>query len=165
MQYQKFFLKLIIGSHLCCNYREIASVAAEHEELTKYAHEYSIELLKNLEEKKKKLFKDNTCVNQTSEGHDVVLDEMPKASGVKRKATVGRPRGSGSRCSRFKGVLEGKKHISQAESYVSTYPVRKSPAKNQIFFFQVIVFDIFDEWIKQECMFCYIFFSFIANFF
>ena len=96
-------------SHLCRNYREIASVVAEHEELTKYAHEHSIELLKNLEEKKKTLLKDNTCGKEnTSEGHDDVLGEMPKACGVKRKDTVGRPRGSGG-YGRFKGVLEGKK--------------------------------------------------------
>jgi hypothetical protein len=53
-------------NHLCCNYREMTSVATEHEELTKYAHEYSIELLKHLEGKNKKLFKNNTCVNKTS---------------------------------------------------------------------------------------------------
>jgi hypothetical protein len=59
---------------------------------------------------------------------------MPKASGVKRKAIVGRPRGSGSRYGRFKGVLEGKMHISQAESYTSTSLIRKPPTKNQISF-------------------------------
>jgi zinc finger SWIM domain-containing protein 3 len=124
-------------SHLCRNYREIASVAAEHEELTKYAHEYSIELLKNLEEKKKRLLKDK-CLNQTSEHHDVVLGELPKACGVKRKATVGRPRGSGSGYGRYKGVLEGIKPIAQVESYASISPVRKVPAKKQLSF-QVMV--------------------------
>ncbi|KAK9931764.1 hypothetical protein M0R45_019028 [Rubus argutus] len=99
-------------------YEYLVSYRAEHEELTKYAHEYSIELLKNLEEKKKKLLKDK-CLNQTSEHHDVVLGELPKACGVKRKATVRRPRGSGAGYGRYKGVLEGIKPISQVESYAS----------------------------------------------
>ncbi|KAK9913032.1 hypothetical protein M0R45_036858 [Rubus argutus] len=121
-------------SHLCRNYREIASVAAEHEELTKYAHEHSIELLKNLEEKKKKLLKENTCGKEnTSEGHDDVLGEMSKACGVKRKAVVGRPRGSGG-YGRFKGILEGKKNIVRAKSYASTSPIREAQAKRQISF-------------------------------
>ncbi|KAK1566860.1 hypothetical protein Q3G72_004968 [Acer saccharum] len=54
--------------HLCRNFREISSFAAEHEELTAYAHECSVELLKSLEQMKKNLCLDSTCVNQSSQG-------------------------------------------------------------------------------------------------
>ncbi|KAK3224774.1 hypothetical protein Dsin_004636 [Dipteronia sinensis] len=48
--------------HLCRNFREISSFAAKHEDLTAYAHECSIELLKSLEQMKKSLCLDSTCV-------------------------------------------------------------------------------------------------------
>ncbi|KAK2640944.1 hypothetical protein Ddye_022707 [Dipteronia dyeriana] len=54
--------------HLCRNFREISSFAAEHEELTTYAHECSVKLLKRLEEMKKNLCLDSTCVNKSSHG-------------------------------------------------------------------------------------------------
>ncbi|XP_061998835.1 protein FAR1-RELATED SEQUENCE 5-like [Rosa rugosa] len=82
-------LKQSIGkrySHLCRNYREIASFASEHEELTRYANEYAIELLKNLEEKKKKLLKEDAWVIQTSDV-GALEGEVSNARGVKRKAT------------------------------------------------------------------------------
>ncbi|KAM5576773.1 protein FAR1-RELATED SEQUENCE 5-like [Rosa sericea] len=123
-------LKQSIGkrySHLCRNYREIASFAAEHEELTTYADEYAIELLKNLEEKKKKLLKEDAWVIQTSDV-GALEGEVSNARGVKRKATVGRPRG---RHGRFKGVLEGK---NCKATFKSSTSVASKAAKKQLSF-------------------------------
>ena len=101
--------------HLCRNFREISSFTAEHEELIAYAHECSVELLKSLEQMKKNLCLDSTCVNQSSQGQ-ALFDgnceneqismkmlqniEITKPRGIKTKPIVGRP------CSRLKGVLE-----------------------------------------------------------
>jgi len=44
-------------SHICRTFREIASVTADHIELTLCANEEAIKLLKKLEEKIKRAFK------------------------------------------------------------------------------------------------------------
>ncbi|XP_024178689.1 protein FAR1-RELATED SEQUENCE 5-like [Rosa chinensis] len=109
-------LKQSIGkrySHLCRNYREIASFASEHEEQI---------------EKKKKLLKEDAWVIQTSDV-GALEGEVSNARGVKRKATVGRPRG---RHGRFKGVLEGKS--CKATSKASTSLASKAAAKKQLSF-------------------------------
>ncbi|XP_010495230.1 PREDICTED: protein FAR1-RELATED SEQUENCE 5-like [Camelina sativa] len=82
-------------SHLCRNFREIASVAAEHVELTMCANETACQLLKKLEEKKKELVKANAWMLSTSHVEPVEGEEDEKisnVSGIKRKATVGRPK-------------------------------------------------------------------------
>lgn len=109
--------------HLCRNFREIASCAAEHEELFAYAHERLIELLRDLENMKKKLCSGHVSVHQNSQGEtpfggsDQFERLAPpnnfvptKVSGVKRKATVGRPRG------RIKNVLERQRRVSTTNS-------------------------------------------------
>ncbi|KAG7588528.1 Zinc finger PMZ-type, partial [Arabidopsis suecica] len=82
-------------SHLCRNFREIASLAAEHVELTMCANEAASQLLKKLEEKKKELVKANAWMLPTSNvehGEREEEDEVLNARGIKRKATVGRPK-------------------------------------------------------------------------
>ncbi|CAL8993719.1 unnamed protein product [Prunus brigantina] len=74
-------------NHLCRNFCEIASFAAEHEKLTEYVDQSSIEMLKSLKEIKTNLFGGNQ--------HDRVVEQTnsatPIVTGVKRKATVGCP--------------------------------------------------------------------------
>ncbi|KAM1595319.1 hypothetical protein PS2_001580 [Malus domestica] len=119
-------------SHLRCNFREIASLAAEHDKLTEYAHHRSIEMLKGLEEIKKSLGeKDCTSgvqnlkgkVDSTGKEHVEIMVEPNNCEtivcGVKRKATVGRP------CGRLKNPLEQKKSKSTSKS-------KKTPARRQI---------------------------------
>lgn len=115
--------------HLCRNFREISSFAAEHEELTAYAHECSVELLKSLEQMKKNLCLDSTCVNQSSQGQALFdgncgneqiamktlqNNEITKPRGIKTKPTVGCPR------SRLKGVLERRKLQTKAAKTKTT---------------------------------------------
>jgi zinc finger SWIM domain-containing protein 3 len=99
--------------HLCRNFREVASVAAEDEKLTLYAHQRSIELLTDLERMKKEILINKKCVDEISECEDSLSesehDELPEARGVKRKATVGRPR-----LGRIKGIGEKFKKITPA---------------------------------------------------
>ncbi|KAK9289759.1 hypothetical protein L1049_007918 [Liquidambar formosana] len=56
--------------HLCHNFHEIASCAAEHEKLSAYAHERSVELLRDFEEMKKKLCFENVRVQKNSQGSE-----------------------------------------------------------------------------------------------
>ncbi|EOA25092.1 hypothetical protein CARUB_v10018400mg [Capsella rubella] len=74
----------------------IASAAAEHVELTMCANEAACQLLKILEEKKKELVKANAWVLPISNVEHVEGEEegeeVPNARGIKRKATVGRPK-------------------------------------------------------------------------
>ncbi|KAM0976493.1 hypothetical protein PS2_019120 [Malus domestica] len=105
-------------SHLCRNFREIASLVAEHDNLTEYAHHHSIEMLKGLEEIKKSLGeKDCTSVqnlkgkvDSTGKEHVEIMVEPNNCEtifcGVKRKATVEHPRGQ------LKDPLEQKKSKS-----------------------------------------------------
>ncbi|XP_010507064.1 PREDICTED: protein FAR1-RELATED SEQUENCE 3-like [Camelina sativa] len=85
-------------SHICRTFREIASVAADHIELTLCANEDAIQLLRKLEEKKKELVKANAWMPQSSdvglveEEEEVEDKEVPNARGIKRKASVGRPK-------------------------------------------------------------------------
>ncbi|WZY85623.1 hypothetical protein YC2023_032007 [Brassica napus] len=74
-------------SHICRTFREIASVAAEHIELTLCADEDAVELLKKLEEKKKELVRANKWILHSSEDK---LNQKVGSHG------------------RFKGVLEKK---------------------------------------------------------
>ena len=96
-------------SHLCRNFREIASYAAEHDLLTAHAHEVSIELLKSLQAKKKDIFKvDEDGIAKVvldEDGRVANNSEITKARGVKRKNPVGRPRGS----NKSKGLPGNKK--------------------------------------------------------
>ncbi|CAE6011084.1 unnamed protein product [Arabidopsis arenosa] len=101
-------------SHLCHNFREIASVAAEHVELTMCANEAACELLKKLEEKKKELVKANAWMLPTSNVEHVEREEEDEevlnARGIKRKATVGRPKNKKvGPHSRYLNALETKK--------------------------------------------------------
>ncbi|KAK9275063.1 hypothetical protein L1049_022321 [Liquidambar formosana] len=109
--------------HLCCNFHEIASCAAEYEELFAYAHERSVELLRDLENMKKKLCSGHVSVHQNSQGEtpfcgsDQFERLVPpnnfvptKVSGVKRQATVGRPPG------RIKNVLKRQRRVSITNS-------------------------------------------------
>ncbi|XP_050135189.1 protein FAR1-RELATED SEQUENCE 5-like isoform X1 [Malus sylvestris] len=107
-------------SHLCHNFREIASLAAEDERLTACAHDWSVQLLKSLEEMKKNLGLDNVPVHKNSEGEALVGEsggtnqvkmvkhndcEITKERGVKRKYTARCP------CSRLTEPAETQKHI------------------------------------------------------
>ncbi|KAM1535791.1 hypothetical protein FF1_014709 [Malus domestica] len=119
--------------HLCRNFREIASLATEHDKLTEYAHHRSIEMLKGLEEIKKSLGeKDCTScvqnwkgkVDSTSKEHVEIMVEPNNCEttivcGVKRKATVERSRG------RLKDLLEQKKSKLTSKS-------KNTPARRQI---------------------------------
>ncbi|KAK1587537.1 hypothetical protein Q3G72_013948 [Acer saccharum] len=115
--------------HLCHNFHEISSFAAEHEKLTTYVHKCSVELLKSLEQIKKNLFLNSTCVNQSSQGQalfdgnceneQVAMktlqnSEITKPRGIKTKPTMGRPR------SRLKGVLERRKPQTKATKTKTT---------------------------------------------
>ncbi|KAF3606827.1 hypothetical protein DY000_02047090 [Brassica cretica] len=60
-------------SHICRTFREIVYVAAEHIELTSCIDEDAIELLKKLEEKKKKLVRANKWMPHSSE--DKLVEE------------------------------------------------------------------------------------------
>ncbi|XP_059663485.1 protein FAR1-RELATED SEQUENCE 9-like [Cornus florida] len=92
-------------SNLCRNFREIATLAAEHEKLSAYAHERSLQLLKDLELMKKTLSLDDGSIG------DPLANYVPKeVYGVQRKATVGRPRG------RLKSSLEKRRRKSHIKS-------------------------------------------------
>ncbi|RID47535.1 hypothetical protein BRARA_I04121 [Brassica rapa] len=109
-------------SHICRTFREIASVAAEHIELTLCADKDAIELLKKLEEKKKELVRANKWMPHSLE--DKLVDEeeeeddedVPNVRGIKRKNPCGRPKNQkdGSH-GRFKSVLE-KKNLGTSRS-------------------------------------------------
>ncbi|KAJ0235483.1 MULE transposase domain-containing protein [Hirschfeldia incana] len=69
-------VKQLIGkrySHICRSFREFASVAAEHIELTLCADEDAVELLEKIEEKKKELVRANKWMPQSSE--DKLVEE------------------------------------------------------------------------------------------
>ncbi|KAM2546407.1 hypothetical protein TB1_017828 [Malus domestica] len=102
-------------SHLCCNFREIASLAAEHEKFTTYAHECLVDMLKGgaIEQEDQILDGESVASEHKCQAFDgesgasehkemIQLDDKCEiiARGVKRKATVGRP------CNRFKEPLE-----------------------------------------------------------
>ncbi|KAB2632564.1 protein FAR1-RELATED SEQUENCE 5-like [Pyrus ussuriensis x Pyrus communis] len=104
-------------SHLCHNFCEIASLTVEHEKFTTYAHECLVDMLKGLEEMKKKkigqiLDGESVASKQKGQAFDgesgasehkemIQLDDKCEviAREVKRKTIVGRPR------SRFKDPL------------------------------------------------------------
>lgn len=104
-------------SHLCRTFHDIASIAADDEELTEYAHQSLVNMLEGLEEiKKNRGDKEGTSSSDSSkeksvfdENEDVegIIESNTCATtivrGVKRKATVGRPR------TRFKDPTERKK--------------------------------------------------------
>ncbi|KAL6293996.1 hypothetical protein ACE6H2_002138 [Prunus campanulata] len=94
-------------NHLCRNFREIASFAAEHEKLTEYVDQCSIEMLKGLEEIKTNLFCGNQHVDRVVEQTN---SATPIVIGVKRKATVGRPR------NRLKDPLERKRQKTSTKA-------------------------------------------------
>ncbi|KAF3611573.1 hypothetical protein DY000_02047089 [Brassica cretica] len=105
-------------SYICRTFREIASVAAEHIELTSCVDEDAIELLKKLEEKKKDLVRANKWMLHSSEDKLVEEDEdVPNVRGIKRKNPVGRPKNQQNGLhGRFKGVLEKKKRGTSKSS-------------------------------------------------
>ncbi|XP_040364377.1 protein FAR1-RELATED SEQUENCE 5-like [Rosa chinensis] len=102
--------------YLCRTSRDILTVAADDEELTRYAHECLVEMLKGLELiKKNRIEKEgrsssdssevNTTFGQSEEVEGIVQSnacETTIVHGVKRKATIGRPR------TRFKDPAEKK---------------------------------------------------------
>lgn len=128
-------------SHICRTFREIASVAAEHIELTLCADKDAIELLKKLEEKKKELVRANKWMPHSLE--DKLVDEeeeeddedVPNVRGIKRKNPCGRPKNQkdGSH-GRFKSVLE-KKNLGTSRSS------SKARAKKKLSF-QVLIYII-----------------------
>ncbi|KAM1179344.1 hypothetical protein ACFX2J_018392 [Malus domestica] len=110
-------------SHLCRNFCEIASLAAEHEKFTTYAHECLVDMLKEgqasirkskaIEQEGQILDGESVASEQKCQAFDgesgaserkemIQLDDKCEitARGVKRKAIVGRPR------NRFKDPLE-----------------------------------------------------------
>ncbi|BFG30238.1 hypothetical protein CerSpe_165120 [Prunus speciosa] len=91
-------------NHLCRNFREIA---AKHEKLTEYIDQCSIEMLKGLEEIKTNLFGGNQHVDRVVEQTN---SATPIVTGVKRKATVGRPR------NRLKDPLERKRQKTSTKA-------------------------------------------------
>ncbi|KAJ0266925.1 MULE transposase domain-containing protein [Hirschfeldia incana] len=107
-------------SHVCRTFREIASVAAEHIELTLCADEDAIELLKRPEEKKKELVRANKWMPPSSE--DTLVEEeededIPNVRGIKRKNPIGRPKNKKDEPhGRFKSILEKKKHGASKSS-------------------------------------------------
>ncbi|KAF2546414.1 hypothetical protein F2Q70_00021081 [Brassica cretica] len=108
-------------SHIFRTFREIASVAAEHIELTSCVDEDAIELLKKLEEKKKELVRANKWMPHSSEDKLVKEEEededIPNVRGIKRKNPVGRPKNQHNGLhGRWKGVLEKKKHGTSKSS-------------------------------------------------
>ncbi|ESQ47733.1 hypothetical protein EUTSA_v10022007mg, partial [Eutrema salsugineum] len=113
-------------SHLCRNFRDIASVAAEHIELTLCANEAASQLLKTLEENKKELVKANAWMLPTSdvkhvEEEEKDYNEVPNARGIKRKASVGRPKNQKvGPHGRYLNVLEVKKRGSSKSSNITT---------------------------------------------
>ena len=128
-------------SHICRTFREIASVAAEHIELTLCADEDAVELLKKLEEKKKELVRANKWILHSLEDKLVEEEEeegdedIPNVRGIKRKNPCGRPKNQkvGSH-GRFKGVLE-KKNCGTSKSS------SKARAKKKLSF-QVLIYII-----------------------
>ncbi|KAG7572582.1 Reverse transcriptase domain [Arabidopsis suecica] len=109
-------------SHICRTFREIASVAAEHRELTLCADEAAFQLLEKLVEKKKELLKDNKWMLHTSdfelsEEEEEVLD----ARGIKRKNPPGRRKHQKvGRHGRYLNVLETKNRgISKSKKKLS----------------------------------------------
>lgn len=101
-------------SHICRTFREIASVAAEHIELTLCADKDAIELLKKLEEKKKELVRADKWMPHSLEDKLVEEEEeeedVPNVCGIKKKNPCGRPKNQKNGLhGRFKGVLETKK--------------------------------------------------------
>ncbi|KAL6561926.1 hypothetical protein OROGR_002933 [Orobanche gracilis] len=109
--------------------RTILTVAADDEELTKYAHECLVEMLKGLELIKKNRNKkeegglvEKPIVAESLEIEGIVhsnADQTSIVRGVKRKATVGRPR------ARFKDPMEQKKRKEPNKS-------TKTPTKRKI---------------------------------
>ena len=124
-------------SHICRTFREIASVAAEHIELTLCADEDAVELLKKLEEKKKELVRANKWMPHGSEDKLVEEEEdedVQNVREIKRKNPVGRPKNQkDGPNSRFKGVLEKKNRGTSKSS-------SKAGAKKKLSF---QVFDLF----------------------
>ncbi|KAK4853511.1 hypothetical protein QYF36_010310 [Acer negundo] len=115
--------------HLYRNFREISSFATEHEELTAYAYEFSVELFKSVEQMKKNLCINSTFVNQSSQGQALFDEncgyeqiamktlqnsEITKPRGIETKPTVGRPR------NRLKGALERRKSQIKATKTKTT---------------------------------------------
>ncbi|KAF8091280.1 hypothetical protein N665_0449s0001 [Sinapis alba] len=96
-------------SHICHTFREIASVAAEHIELTLCADEAAFQLLEKLVEKKKELVKADKWMLHTSDFEFVEEEEVLNARGIKRKNPPGRPRNQKvGRHGRYLSVLETK---------------------------------------------------------
>ncbi|KAM1584469.1 hypothetical protein ACFX1Z_037444 [Malus domestica] len=109
-------------SYLCRNFREMASLAAEHEKFTTYAHECLVDMLKGqasvrksgaIEQKGQILDGESVASEQKCQAFDgesgvsehkemIQLDDKCEitARGVKRKATIGRPH------NRYKDSLE-----------------------------------------------------------
>ncbi|KAM1784875.1 hypothetical protein PS2_037536 [Malus domestica] len=98
--------------YLCRNFREMASLAAEHEKFTTYAHECLVDMLKGLEELKKSFCQDNTCTNKISEGQASVR----KSGAIEQKGQIldGKSVASEQKCQAFdggSGVSEHKEMI------------------------------------------------------
>ncbi|KAJ4900243.1 hypothetical protein Rs2_14194 [Raphanus sativus] len=72
-------------SHICRTFREIASVAAEHIELTLCADKDAIELLKKLEEKKKELVRADKWMPHSLE--DKLVEEEEEEEDVPNEPT------------------------------------------------------------------------------
>ncbi|KAL6575156.1 hypothetical protein OROMI_012441 [Orobanche minor] len=115
--------------YLCRTSRDILTVAADDEELTKYAHECLVEMLKGLELIKKNRNKkgegglvEKPIVAESLEIEGIVhsnADQTSIVRGVKRKATIGRPR------ARFKDPMEQKKRKEPKKS-------TKTPTRRKI---------------------------------
>ena len=97
-------------SHICRTFREIASVAAEHVDLTLCADEVAFQLLDKLKEKKKELVKANKWMLPTSDFQLVEEEEeVLNAHGIKRKNPPGRPKNQKVGChGRYLSVLKTK---------------------------------------------------------
>lgn len=93
-------------------FREIASVADEHIELTLCADEDVIVLLKKLEEKKELVRADKWMPHSLEDKlvEEEEDEDVPNIHGIKRKNPIGRSKNQNDGLySRFKGVLEKKK--------------------------------------------------------
>ncbi|KAK2988112.1 hypothetical protein RJ640_017444 [Escallonia rubra] len=109
-------------SYLSHDFQELVTLAAENEDMYAYAHQNLSKLLKDLEEMKKTYCSSTLAPNTNTQDDltrdvpqldDGVVSQCPR--GIKRKATVGRPR------KRFKDPLEQpRRRRSQAKATQGT---------------------------------------------
>ncbi|KAK2975731.1 hypothetical protein RJ640_010790 [Escallonia rubra] len=109
-------------SYLSHDFQELVTLAAENEDMYIYAHQNLSKLLKDLEEMKKTYCcstldpdtnTQDDLLKNVPQLNDGVVSQCPR--GIKRKATVGRPR------KRFKDPLEqSRRHKSQVKATQGT---------------------------------------------